>query len=56
MTRPTPPASTPQPARTDAAPIDWDNVVVETNVMMKLQEAKPPVDKKAKPSTKKGPG
>ena len=50
MTRPTTPASPPQPARTDAAPIDWDNVVVETNVMIRLQDVKPPAD------TKKGPG
>jgi hypothetical protein len=52
----TTPSATPSATRSDAAPIDWDNVVVETNVMMKLQDVKPPVDKKAKPSTKKGPG
>ncbi len=40
MTRPAPPANTRQPARTDAAPIDWYNVVVETNVMIRLQDVK----------------
>lgn len=40
--------TTPQPERTDAAPIDWDNVVVETNVMIRLQDVKP--------GTKKDPG
>jgi hypothetical protein len=27
--------------RTDAPPIDWDNVAVETAVMLRLQEAPP---------------
>lgn len=56
MTSSTPPARTPQGPRTDAAPIDWNNVVVETNVMIRLQEVKPPVDKKAKQSARKDPG
>jgi len=51
MTSSTPQPRTSQAPRTDAAPIDWDNVVVETNVMIRLQDVKPPVDKKAKPST-----
>jgi hypothetical protein len=38
MTSTTP--STPEP-RTDAAPIDWANVAVETTVMLRLQEAPP---------------
>ncbi len=37
MTRPT--AVTPPAPRTDAAPIDWANVAVETTVMLRLQEA-----------------
>jgi hypothetical protein len=48
MPGPKPPARTPQAPRTDAAPIDWDNVVVETNVMIRLQDVKP--------ATKKDPG
>jgi hypothetical protein len=31
----------PQAPRTDAAPIDWANVAVETTVMLRLQEAPP---------------
>lgn len=50
MTRPTPP-STPQAPRSDGEAIDWANVAAETNVMMKLQDVKRPVDKKAKPPT-----
>ena len=34
------PATPPSP-RTDAAPIDWANVAVETTVMLRLQEAPP---------------
>jgi hypothetical protein len=34
-------SSTPQAPRTDAAPIDWANVAVETTVMLRLQEAPP---------------
>jgi hypothetical protein len=39
MTIPT--TSTPQAPRTDAAPIAWANVAVETTVMLRLQEAPP---------------
>jgi hypothetical protein len=39
MTRPT--AVTPPATRTDAAPIDWANVAVETTVMLRLQQAPP---------------
>jgi hypothetical protein len=39
MTSTTP--ATSEAPRTDAAPIDWANVAVETTVMLRLQEAPP---------------
>ena len=39
MTSTTP--ATSEAPRTDAAPIDWANVAVETAVMLRLQEAPP---------------
>lgn len=34
-------SSAPQAPRADAEPIDWDNVAVETEVMLRLQQAPP---------------
>ena len=48
MTSATP--STPQAPRSDGEAIDWENVAVETTVMLRLQEA-PPVA--AAPSPRK---
>lgn len=41
MNTPQPPSTTPQAPRTDGDAIDWDNVAVETAVMLRLQEAPP---------------
>jgi hypothetical protein len=34
-------STVPQAPRADAEPIDWDNVAVETEVMLRLQQAPP---------------
>jgi electron transfer flavoprotein alpha/beta subunit len=36
-----PPSTTTQAPRADAEAIDWDNVAVETAVMLRLQQAPP---------------
>lgn len=38
----------PQAPRADAEPIDWDNVAVETKVMLRLQQAPPVAQARAR--------
>jgi hypothetical protein len=41
MSTPQPPRTAPEAPRADAEPINWDQVAVETEVMLRLQEAPP---------------
>ena len=41
MTISPPPSTNPEVSRADAEPIDWENVAVETEVMLRLQQAPP---------------
>ena len=41
MSTPQSPPTTPEAPRADAEAIDWDNVAVETEVMLHLQKAPP---------------
>ena len=47
--------STSQAPRTDAAPIDWANVAVETTVMLRLQQAPPVAAARAEPISRQPP-